>query len=140
MKKPIQIKGNKVFVNIEGEMIETRDYSLIGAAVLQLVEDYGENKNETVKKVLNNYLEENNCRKTPERYAILEQICSTEEPFNIKDLYDIMKNSYRVSQATIYNTVRILLECGIIRRSSNSQSNELFKTTYFEFQYLKLAV
>lgn len=39
MTNYLEIKQGKVYVNIEGEMKETKDYSLIGATVIQLAED-----------------------------------------------------------------------------------------------------
>jgi Fur family ferric uptake transcriptional regulator len=73
-----------------------------------------ENSYESIKEIFTEYLIKHKHRKTPERYAILEHIYSYSGHFNADVLYKKMKSEYRVSLATVYNTLDLLLEAKLI--------------------------
>lgn len=63
------------------------------------------------------YLVARKLRKTPERFALLEKAISLRGHFGADALYDSMEAAgYHVSRATIYSTLNLMVDCGLLNR------------------------
>jgi Fur family ferric uptake transcriptional regulator len=66
---------------------------------------------------LTNYLKAKKMRRTPERFAILEKVFSTDAHFYVDALHEALEmEGYHVSLSTVYSTIQIFVEAGLVRR------------------------
>ena len=92
-----------------------------------------ENKStlEEVKKILDKHLEIKGLRKTPERYAIINEIYSFDHHFDADELYSQMiKKKYRVSRATIYNSLDLLVNLELVSRHVFKENTSKYEKSF----------
>ncbi len=70
---------------------------------------------EDVRQILTAYLETNNRRKTPERYAILDAVYSMRGHFTLDELSSyLVAHNFRVSRATLYSAIKLFYELRLV--------------------------
>jgi Fur family transcriptional regulator, ferric uptake regulator len=86
---------------------------------------------EHVKNSFTNYLKKGNYRLTPERFHVLDAVMSFDGHFDADELYLRVKtNGMRVSRATVYNTLDLLLECGVVAKYRFGDNHSRFEKTF----------
>lgn len=84
-----------------------------------------------VRNIFSAHLEKHGLRKTPERFAILEEIYSRNDHFDAETLYnELMLQKYRVSRATVYNTLELLLSCDLVSRHQFGKNQAQYEKSY----------
>ena len=86
---------------------------------------------EEVRDLFTDYLERSGQRKTPERYAILDEIYTHKTHFDVYTLFLQMKQRrYQVSMATVYNTLDLLVDAGLVKRHQFGQNTSHYEQAY----------
>lgn len=84
-----------------------------------------------VKEVFINYLKAHAHRITNERFLILDAAMDMDGHFDADELYFKMKNDYlKVSRATVYKTLELMSECGIMTKHNFKGDRTRFETKY----------
>jgi len=91
------------------------------------------------EKVFINFLKEKGLKLTKPRRIILEAVFLNHDHFDIETLYDQIRNEYKdVSRATIYRTVPLLVEAGLIKKPLRQDCKDHYEHTYGHRNHLHL--
>lgn len=76
-------------------------------------------------------LRDEGLKYTAERARVLDAIIRTDGLFEVEQLADTLRRSgWRVSKATIYRTIRLLLEAGIVQRVLTGTDQARYQLVY----------
>lgn len=83
---------------------------------------------DNIENALLTFLNEKKLRKTPERFAILRKVLEMNSHFEVDALHAAIEaDGYHVSRATVYNTVELLEEAGILRKLSFGHNTSVYE-------------
>ncbi len=83
------------------------------------------------KTIFNKFLKDNGRRLTKERAAILRKTLSCDGHFDPESLYlQIKKTGMKASRASVYRTLNLLCECGIIEKIRKDEHGAIYERIY----------
>ena len=83
------------------------------------------------EKDFRKFLKKKDLRCTRERFVILREVLTTREHFEADDIHLRLKEKkFAVSQASVYRTLPLLLEAGIVRKTPCDVMNARYEQVY----------
>jgi Fur family ferric uptake transcriptional regulator len=83
------------------------------------------------KKIFNKFLKERGQKFTKERAAILQRIFSYHGHFDTESLYlKIRETGLKASRASVYRTLNLLCECGLIQKVTKTEHGTIYEHTF----------
>jgi len=82
------------------------------------------------RNILDVYLNDQHLRKTTERYAVLEELYKLpqDDHIDVESLFLKMRNKeYTISRATVYNSIDLLVDCGLVVKHNFKDKNALYE-------------
>ena len=89
-----------------------------------------------VHRVFGDYLKTGGQRRTPERFAVLDELYATAGHHDADELYLRLKEKgVRVSRATVYNTLELLLDCDLVVKHQFGRAQAKYERAYAYWQH-----
>lgn len=91
---------------------------------------------EEVRRIFSEFLKDRSQRQTPERFSILEEVYRAAGHFDADELYLKLKDEgIRVSRATVYNTLDLLIECDLVVKHQFGNKQAKYERAYSYWQH-----
>jgi Fur family transcriptional regulator, ferric uptake regulator len=82
------------------------------------------------QKIFRQFLEDRGQRLTKERIAVLQKAFSCKGHFDPETLYlDMRKRGMKASRASVYRTINLLCECGLVEKVSKTEHGTIYEHT-----------
>ncbi|MDO4510520.1 MAG: transcriptional repressor [Bacteroidales bacterium] len=95
--------------------------------------------NSAIIKNFNDFLEQGNYRKTPERAAVLNEALAFAKPFTADQLLEALQSTtFRVSQSAVYANLELMVAAGIFSRFFNEGLRKLQFTRVSDEKFVHL--
>ena len=89
-----------------------------------------------VHDIFRTFLKKRNQRQTPERFAVLQEVYASNEHLDADELYlRLTRKGSRVSRATVYNTLELLLECDLVVKQQFGKNQAKYERAYSYWQH-----
>ena len=88
--------------------------------------------NQAAREILSNYLKEKGkLRATSARFAVLDEVLRTQGHFDVEGLYyRLMTSGVKVSKATVYNTLDLLKDCGLVSKYRFAENTSRYEKAF----------
>lgn len=84
-----------------------------------------------VHQLFRAYLKTHKQRQTPERFGILDEIYQSDKHLNADDIFTQLKiKGASISRATVYNTLELLVACGLVAKREFGLGQALYERAY----------
>ncbi len=88
---------------------------------------------EAVRQRIHDYLLHKGLRRTVPREAIIEAAFNTTEHYTAEDLLEMARRiEPRVSRATVYRTLPLLVECGVLKELDFGKDYKFYDPNYID--------
>lgn len=88
--------------------------------------------NDAAREILSKYLkEQGNLRATSARFAVLDEVLRTQGHFDVESLYyRLITSGVKVSKATVYNTLDLLQNCGLVSKYRFAENTSRYEKAF----------
>lgn len=88
--------------------------------------------NQAAHEILTNHLKSRGkLRATPERFAVLDAVLQSQGHFDAENLYyRMISNGAKISKATVYNTLELLQECGLVSKYRFAENTSRYEKAF----------